>query len=111
MKTESEDAELVQMALNMEACCALMMGDPNEVIGLLEGTSHKILLPNHCLHQPIECFGKSKEAKMILQVAMYQHMVILFRSVNGLSYAVQMTRNIMMRHSSVQVTLPKPFDF
>lgn len=78
VKTESEDAELVQMALNMEACCALMMGDPNEVIGLLEGTSHKILSSESLLASAYQMLGKSKEAKMILQVAMYQHMVILF---------------------------------
>lgn len=78
VKTESEDAELVQMALNMEACCDLMMGDPNEVIGLLEGTSHKILSSESLLASAYRMLGKSKEAKMILQVAMYQHMVILF---------------------------------
>jgi len=41
VKTESDDAELVQLSLCMEACCALMMGNPNEVIELLEGTRKK----------------------------------------------------------------------
>jgi len=43
VKTESDDAELVQLSLCMEACCALMMGNPNEVIELLEGTRKKII--------------------------------------------------------------------
>jgi len=81
VKTESEDAELVQMALNMEACCALMMGDPNEVIVLLEGTSHKVLSSESLLASAYQMLGKSKEAKMVLQVAMYQHMVILFEAL------------------------------
>ena len=78
VKTESEDAELVQMALNMEACCALMMGNPNEVIELLEDTSHKIFSSESLLASAYQMLGKSKEAKMILQIAMYQHMSILF---------------------------------
>jgi len=78
VKTESEDAELVQLALNMEACCALMMGNPNEVIELLEGTSHKILSSEALLASAYQMIGKSKDAKLILQVAIYQHMGYLF---------------------------------
>ena len=78
VKTESEDAELVQMALNMEACCALMMGNPNEVIELLEDTSPKIFSSESLLASSYQMLVKSKEAKMILQIAMYQHMSILF---------------------------------
>lgn len=78
VKTESEDAELVQLALNMEACCALMMGNPNEVIELLDGTSRKIITNETLLASAYQMVGKPKEAKMILQVAMYQHMGNLF---------------------------------
>jgi tetratricopeptide (TPR) repeat protein len=78
VKTESEDAELVQLALNMEAYCALMMGNPNEVIELLDGTSRKIITNETLLASAYQMVGKPKEAKMILQVAMYQHMGNLF---------------------------------
>ena len=43
VKTESEDAELCRLALNMEAFCALTLGRPEEVIELLGGTSNKII--------------------------------------------------------------------
>ena len=78
VKTESEDAELVQLSLYMEACCALMMGNPSEVLELLEGTSHKIISNETLLASAYQMLGKPKEAKMILQVAMYQHIGNLF---------------------------------
>jgi len=81
VKTESEDAELIQLALNMEACCALMMGNPNEVIELLEGTSHKIISTDALLASAYQMVGKSKDAKFILQVAIYQHMGHLFEAL------------------------------
>jgi len=53
-KTESDDAELVQLSLCMEACCALMMGNPNEVIELLEGTRKKSFPVKRFLLRPIK---------------------------------------------------------
>nr|MBO2494492.1 transcriptional regulator [Clostridia bacterium]PZN11135.1 MAG: transcriptional regulator [Caldicoprobacter oshimai] len=78
VKTESEDAELVQLALYMEAYCALLMGNPTEVIELLEGRNHKIISTETLLASAYQMVGKSKEAKLISQVAIYQHMVNLF---------------------------------
>lgn len=43
VKSNSEDAELCRLALNMEAFCALTLGKAEEVIELLEGTSKKII--------------------------------------------------------------------
>jgi len=74
VKTESEDAELAQLSLNMEAYCDLIMGNPNEVLELLEGTSHKIISNETLLASAYQMLGKSNDAKMILQVAIYQHM-------------------------------------
>jgi len=78
VKTESEDPELVQLALYMEACCALMLGNPNEVIDLLEGTNHKIFSSEALLASAYQMIGKLRDAKLILQVAVYQHMIYLF---------------------------------
>lgn len=74
VKRESDDAELVQLALNMEAFCDLIMGNPDEVIALLEGTSRKIISPEALLASAYQMVGKAEEAKSILQVAIYQHM-------------------------------------
>lgn len=81
VKTESDDAELVQLSLCMEACCALMMGNPNEVIELLEGTRKKIISSETILASAYQMIGKSKEAKMTLQAAIYQHMCNLFSAL------------------------------
>lgn len=78
VKKESEDAELRQLALNMEAFCALTLGDPNEVIKLLEGTSRKIISTESLLAQAYQMTGKPREAKSALQVGIYQYMLSLF---------------------------------
>jgi transcriptional regulator with XRE-family HTH domain len=78
VKKESEDAELKQLALNMEAFCALTLGNPNEVIELLKGTSRKIISAETLLAPAYQMIGKSREAKSVLQVGIYQHMLSLF---------------------------------
>jgi len=92
VKTESDDAELVQLALNMEACCALMMEKPNEVIELLEGTSRKIISNESLLAPAYQMVGKLKEAKSTLQVAIYQYMINLFGALTD--YLVLCADNI-----------------
>lgn len=77
VKTESDDAELKQLALNMEAFCVLTLGNPHEVIKLLEGTSRKIISTETLLAQAYQMTGQSREAKSALQVGMYQHMISL----------------------------------
>ena len=78
VKKESEDAELKQLALNMEAFCALTLGNPNEVIELLEGTSRKIISAETLLAPAYQMIGKPREAKSTLQIGIYQHMASLF---------------------------------
>lgn len=78
VKKESEDAELCQLSLNMEAFCALTLGNPNEVIELLEGTIKKIISTETLLAPAYQMMGKVREAKSALQVGIYQHMVSLF---------------------------------
>jgi tetratricopeptide (TPR) repeat protein len=77
VKKESEDAELQQIALHMEAFCALTLGAPNEVIELLEGTSRKVTSPELLLAQAYQMNGKPREAKSALQVGIYQYMLSL----------------------------------
>lgn len=78
VKKESEDTELCQLALNMEAFCALTLGNANDVIELLEGTSRKIISTETLLAPAYQMIGKLREAKSVLQVGIYQHMGLLF---------------------------------
>lgn len=78
VKMESEDAELCQLSASMVAFCALTLGNPNEVIELLEGASNKIISTEALLASAYQMAGKIKEAKFALQVGIYQHMMALF---------------------------------
>lgn len=78
VKTESKDLELCQLALNMEAFCALSMGKAEEVIDLLDETSNKIISTETLLASAYQMVGRPRQAKSVLQVGIYQHMGSLF---------------------------------
>lgn len=78
VRKESGDAELCRLALNMEAVCALTQGKADEVIALLAETGSKIISSESLLASAYQMLGKSKEAKSVLQVGIYQHMLSLF---------------------------------
>ncbi|ERK30311.1 helix-turn-helix domain-containing protein [Clostridium intestinale] len=82
VKKESDDAELKQLALNMEAFCSLTLGNPNEVIELLEGRSRKKISTESLLAQAYQITGKPREAKAALQVGIYQYMLSLFGALS-----------------------------
>lgn len=74
VKKESDVLELCQLALNMEAFCALSLGNAEEVIALLEETSNKIISTETLLAPAYQMIGKERQAKSVLQVGIYQHM-------------------------------------
>ncbi len=78
VKRESEEVELCQLALNMEAFCALTLGNAEEVIALLKETSNKIISTETLLAPAYQMIGKERQAKSVLQVSAYQHMCSLF---------------------------------
>ncbi|MCI5901803.1 MAG: helix-turn-helix domain-containing protein [Blautia sp.] len=78
VKCDSEDAELCRLALNMEAFCALTLGNAEEVVELLEGTSNKIISTETLLAPAYQMLGRQKQAKSVLQTGIYQYMVSLF---------------------------------
>lgn len=78
VKKESENAELCRLALNMEAFCALTLGNAEEVIELLGKTSDKIICTETLLAPAYQMIGKQRQAKSVLQVGIYQHMGCLF---------------------------------
>ena len=83
VKSDSEDAELCRLALNMEAYCALSLGKAEEVIELLKGTSNKIISSETLLAPAYQMLGKLRQAKSVLQIGIYQHMVSLFDALSN----------------------------
>ena len=83
VKSESDDAELCRLALNMEAFCALTLGKAEEVIELLEGTSNKIISTETLLAPAYQMLGKKRQAKSVLQIGIYQHMESLFDALSN----------------------------
>ena len=83
VKSDSEDAELCRLALNMEAFCALSLGKAEEVIELLEGTSNKIISSETLLAPAYQMLGEQRQAKSVLQIGIYQHMVSLFDALSN----------------------------
>lgn len=77
VKRESDNAELARQALNMEAICALTLGNPNEVLELFAEVSMQIHSPEAILAPAYQMIGKPEEAKAVLQIGMYQHILSL----------------------------------
>lgn len=84
VKQESDDAELCKTALNMEALCQLSLGNPGEVLNLLEDTRAKLSVSNEALlASAYQMLGKTGEAKTIIQVAAYQGLLGLVDSLRA----------------------------
>lgn len=77
VKKESDDTELARQALNMEAFCALALGNANEVLELFEGVSMQMHSPAAILAPAYQMIGKPEKAKAVLQVCIYQHILSL----------------------------------
>ncbi len=78
VKKESDDVELAKQALNMEALCLLSLGKPDEVPELLGETQMPLMSSETLLASAYQMTGKATEAKAVLQVGIYQHMLCLF---------------------------------
>lgn len=77
VKEESDDTELCRLALNMEAFCALTLGNAGEVIDLLDEISDKHISSETLLASAYQMLGQQKQAKLVLQVGIYQHLCSL----------------------------------
>ena len=81
VKELSDDIELKQYALSGEATCAIMLGNPNEVIFLLEDFKSAVNSNDVMLSQAYIMTGKIKEAKTKLQGGIYKSLVELFSTI------------------------------
>ncbi|MPM60549.1 hypothetical protein SDC9_107400 [bioreactor metagenome] len=78
VKTECDEVAIAKQALFMEALCCLASGEPNAALELLEGTVAPALPPESILASAYQMTGRTEEAKSVLQVGIYQNMVVLF---------------------------------
>jgi transcriptional regulator with XRE-family HTH domain len=78
VREESGDVSLTKQALYMEAFCSLVAGDPNAALQLLDGTITPAMPPESLLASAYRMTGRVEEAKAVLQVGIYQNIVVLF---------------------------------
>jgi transcriptional regulator with XRE-family HTH domain len=78
IKEESDDISLTKQALYMEALCSLAARDPNTALELLDGTVAPALPPESILASAYQMTGRVEDAKAVLQVGIYQNIVVLF---------------------------------
>lgn len=78
IREECDDASITRLALYLEALCSLASGDPNTVLELLDGTVAPALAPESILASAYQMMGRADEAKSVLQVGIFQNIVVLF---------------------------------
>ncbi|MGE5390314.1 MAG: helix-turn-helix domain-containing protein [Deltaproteobacteria bacterium] len=78
VKEESDDMTVKKQALFMEAFCMLATGDPNAALELLEPSIEAAMPPETIVASAYQMTGRMEDAKAVLQVGMYQNIVVLF---------------------------------
>jgi len=78
VRAECDDVSISKQALYMEALCCLASGEPNAALVLLEGQIAPALPPESILSSAYQMTGRIQEAKSVLQVGIFQNIVVLF---------------------------------
>lgn len=78
VKEESDDMSLKRQALYMEALASLASNDPNTTLDLLDGSIAPAMPPESLLASAYQMTGRNQEAKSVLQVGIYQNIIVLF---------------------------------
>lgn len=78
VREECDDVSITRLALFMEALCSLISGDPNSTLELLDGSVAPALPPESLLASAYQMTGRAEEAKSVLQVGIFQNIVVLF---------------------------------
>lgn len=78
VKEESDDVSLIKKAFYMEAYCNLASGDPNAALELLDGTIEPAMPVESLVASAYQMTGRVRDAKAVLQVGIYQNIVVLF---------------------------------
>lgn len=77
-KEESDDVSLTRKALYMEAYCSLAAGDSNAALALLDGSIEPAMPSELLMAAAYQLTGRVEDAKVVLQVGIYQNIVVLF---------------------------------
>lgn len=84
IREESGDPSLARLALKMEAFGNLGLGDADGALFLLEDMAQEMLIPADLLISPAyQMKGEMTEAKRVLQVGLYQNVVIQFNYLSN----------------------------
>lgn len=78
VKEESDDLALIKKAYFMEAFCNLASGNPGAVLDLLDGVIEPAMPMEPLMASAYQMTGRIQDAKVVLQVGIYQNIVVLF---------------------------------
>lgn len=78
VKEESEDLQLKKQALFLEAYTCLAAQNPAAAVELLEQSIEAAMPPESILASAYQMTGRMQDAKAVLQIGIYQNIVVLF---------------------------------
>ena len=78
IKKECDDVSVTRLALYMEALCDLISGQPAATLELLDKAVTPALPPESLMASAYQMTGRADEAKAVLQVGIFQDIVVLF---------------------------------
>lgn len=77
IKTESDDVEIAKEATSFEAVCYLMLQQPKKTLNLLGESIGPIATDLEMVAQAYQMMGNVSKAKEVIQISMYQHLLVL----------------------------------
>lgn len=78
VREESDEVSLTRQALYLEALCSIIVNDPTSALAILEGTIAPAMPPESLLASAYQMIGRIEDAKAVLQVGIFQNIVVLF---------------------------------
>lgn len=84
IQSESGDIWLSKEAVSLEATCYLMMGQPQATIEILGETIRPLSNDDVGVAQAYVMLGDTKKADRVLQISIYQHLLILINTLVSL---------------------------
>ncbi|MCK8060211.1 MULTISPECIES: helix-turn-helix domain-containing protein [unclassified Fusibacter] len=84
IELESGDIRLSKEAVSLAATCYLLKGEPQNTLSLLGETIRPLLQDDAAIAQAYIMLGQAKEADKVIQISIYQHMLILISSCTTL---------------------------
>jgi tetratricopeptide (TPR) repeat protein len=92
VKSGSDDIELTNEAIYLQAACCLMLKEPQSVLDLLGETIKRDLSKEALVSQAYYQIGNTYKAKEVTQITIYQHLMAALNTM--LNYLVLNTDNL-----------------